>query len=48
MDTTSDKLYTASSDLTIGVWDMANLHHPHYLDGHMWHVQAIDVVGDRV
>lgn len=41
------KIYTASSDLTIGVWDTTTLQ-PRFLDGHVWHVHAVDVVGEKV
>ena len=47
MDPKSGKIFTASADLTIGVWDPATLL-PHFLDGHVWHVQALDVVDGKV
>lgn len=49
MDPRTNKIFTGSSDLTIGVWQMANLAQPaRFLDGHKWHVLALDIVEDKL
>jgi len=48
-DPRTNKIFTGSSDLRIGVWDMAALDRaPHFIDGHLGHVLALDVVGDKL
>jgi len=49
LDTRSGKIFTGSADLTIGVWELANLSKPgRFLDGHTWHVLALDIVDNKL
>lgn len=49
LDPRTNKIFTGSSDLRIGVWNMNALDKaPHYIDGHLGHVLALDVVEDKL